>query len=224
MLEQQGYYYHPTYYSFPLGHPQLDFELLAQPGGRSFDLKLAHVPIWENNNLKYETLSHRVRQPNKLQVFPGRFSLQAFDGQALNGFSFGGILQLIHFPDFTRCRLISPAPIGDLNYNPESPQFIIISALAALIAKGRAEVKNDELLAYKLAKVDPFQLFVASLMTLDKRIKKVVAVQPQLYRQLDNMIGEAIQAVKEAGKWLDSVPDLEELLSSSRENEGISYA
>jgi hypothetical protein len=100
---------------------------------------------------------------------------------------------------------------------------MIINGLAALIAKERAEVKDEQFLIRKLAHIDPFQLFVASLTTLDGRIKKVAAAKPEQYQRLDSMISKAIQAVKEAGKWPDSVPDLEELLSSSRENEKSHY-
>lgn len=213
MLEHQGYYFHPHHYSFPLGHPQLDFDLLAQPGERSFNLKLAQMRIWEDDNLRQETLSHLVRQPGKLQVFPGRFSMQTFDGQAVNGFCFGGELQIIHFPDFTRCHLTSSAPIGSLSGKVDAPQTILFNELAALVAKERAGVKNDEFLARKLANADPFQLFVASLAALDARAKKLAAAaKTQQYRQLAGLIGKAIQAVKEAGEWPDSVPDLEELL------------
>src|SRR5688572_22903247 len=92
MIEQQGYYYHPYEGSIALGHPRLDFDLLAQPGGRSFNLKRAHFLIWENDNLRRVTLSHLARQADKIQVLPGRFSLETFDGQVLNGFSFGSEL------------------------------------------------------------------------------------------------------------------------------------
>ena len=213
MLEQHGYYYHPHYYSFPLGHPQLDFDLLPQPGGRSFNLKLAHIRIWEHENFSPKTLSHLVRQPGKLQVFPGRFWLEAFDGQAIYGFCFGGELQIIHFPDFTRFHLTSPAPIGNLSDKPESPQVMIINELATMVARERAGMQNDDFLAHKLANVDPFQLFVASLAALDARAKKLAAtVKTQQYRQMAGQVGKAIQAVKEAGAWPDSVPTLDEML------------
>lgn len=213
MLEQQGYYYHPHYYSFPLGHPQLDFDLLAQPGERLFNLKLARIRLWENDNLRQETLSHLRRQADKQQVFPGRFSLETFDDQTIDGFCFGGELRIIHFSDFTRCHLTSPAPIVNLSHKPDSPQFIMVNELAALVARDRAETKNDDLLAYKLANADPFQLCVASLAALDVRAKKLAAAaKTQQYRQLASQVSKAIQAVKEAGEWPDPVPDLEELL------------
>ena len=174
MLEQQGYYYHPHKHSFPIGHPQLDFDLLAQPGSRSYNLKLAKFQIWDNNYLRHETLSHLTREPGELQVSPGRFSLHTFDGQVLNGFSFGGSLKLVHFPDFTRYHLTSPAPIGNLSDDPGSPQVIIIGELAALAARERAGT-TQELLARKLAAADPFQLFVASLAALEARTKKLAA-------------------------------------------------
>lgn len=213
MLEQQGYHFHPHHYSFPLGHPQLDFDLLAKPGERSFNLKLVHIRIWEDGDLRQEALSHLVRQPGKLQVFPGRFWLETYDGQRINGFCFGGELQIIHFSDFTRCHLTSPAPIGSLSGKADSPQTILFDELAALVAKERAGAKNDEVLARKLANADPFQLFVASLAALDARAKKLAATaKTQQYRQLASLVSKAIQAIKEAGEWPDSVPDLEKLL------------
>ena len=213
MVEQQGLYYHPHYYSFPLGHPQLDFDLLAQPGDRFFNLKHIHVQIWENGDLRHETLSHLARQPGKLQVFPGAFSLENFDGEALNGFSFGGELQIVPFPDFTRYHLTSPAPIGNLSDTPESPQSVIFFELVALAARERAEIKNDEHLAHNLANADPFQLFVASLTTLEEHTKKLAAAtKTQQYRQLARTVSKAIEAVKEAGEWPASATDLDGLL------------
>ncbi len=209
MLEQQGYYFHPHTYNFPIGHPQLDFDLLAQPGDRLFKVKLAHFRIWENDNLRSETLSHRVRQPGKLQVFPGRFSLETFDGQLLNGFCFGGELEIIHFPDFTRCHLISPAPIGNLSDNPEAPQYLVISELAAMVATERAGKEDDEAFWKKLAQTDPFQLFIAGLAALEQKAKKLASVaKTAQYRQLAHQVSQAVQTVKDAGEWPDSVPDL----------------
>lgn len=213
MLEQQGYYFHPHPYTFPIGHPQLDFDMLAQPGGRSFNVKKAHFRIWENDNLRKETLSHLVRQPGKLQVSPGRFSLETFDGRLLNGFCFGGELQIVHFSEFTRCHLTSSAPIGNLSDAPTSSQYIIISELVALAARERSEVNNDEVFEGKLAHAEPFQLFIASLVALDTRAKKLAATaKTQQYRQLSSLTGKAIQAIKDAGDWPDSVPSLEELV------------
>ena len=146
-------------------------------------------------------------------MFPSRFSLETFDGQTVNGFCFGGELQIVPFPNFTRCHLTSSAPIANLSHKPDSPQFIIVNELAALVARERAETKNDELLAHKLANADPFQLFVASLAALDVRAKKLAAsAKTQQYRQLASQVSKAIQAVKEAGEWPDPAPNLEELL------------
>jgi hypothetical protein len=212
MLEQQGFYYHPHKPSIPIGHPQLDFDLLAQPGNRSYNLKFAKFQIWDNDNLRYETLSNLTREPAGLQVSPGRFSLQTFDGQVLNGFSFGGRLELVHFPDFTRYHLTSTAPIGNLSDDPGSPQVIIIGELAALAARKRAGT-TQELLARNLAAADPFQLFVASLAALDTRAKKLAAAaKTQQYRQMARLVNNAVQALKEAGEWPDPVPNLETLL------------
>jgi len=213
MLEQQGFYFHPHRYLLSMGHPQLDFDLLSQPNNRSANLKLAHFLIWENGSLRKEALDHPVQQADKLQVLPGRFSLQTFDEQTINGFCFGGELQLDHFPDFTRCHLTSPAPIGNLNDTTESPQAVLFGELLSLLAMERVGI-DDEAEIRNLAEVEPFQLFVASLAALDARAKKLLAAaRTAQYQQLASMVAHAIAAVKEAGEWPNPAPTLEELLS-----------
>lgn len=78
-----------------------------------------------------------------------------------------------------------------------------------MVATGRAGKDNDEAIWKKLAQADPFQLFIAGLAALEQKAKKLAAVaKTAQYRQLAHLVSQAVQTVKDAGEWPDSVPDL----------------
>ena len=48
MTDQPGYYYHPSKYTPPLGHPQLDVYLVDEPTKRFFDARRVEFLVFEN--------------------------------------------------------------------------------------------------------------------------------------------------------------------------------
>jgi hypothetical protein len=154
-------------------------------------------------------------EANQLRVAAGRFSLHAHNGSIIEVFSFGGEVEIIRHDDYSNCRLTSPAPIFNIRDAPQQlGGGLLINELAALVAKRRAAwASNDTGFTRRLSQVDPFQLFVVALTTLEANTHQVpTSARGQKYREVVNAVNRAIRIVKETGEWPASIPSIEDVL------------
>ncbi len=217
MTEQPGYYYHPSIYSPPLGHPQLDVYVSGQPADRFFDTKRARFHVAEGETIRLLSVSHpwlAWQGPDRFTVCAGRFYLYAHDGSVVEGFSLGGDLEIVPSGDVTTCHLTSPAPIFSLPADPDSPEVIVVSELEDLVAERHAQWGTDDAgFSRRLVQADPFLLTVTGLLALKHRFDQVpTAARTQASRTAARIVNQAIRTLEKTGDWPASVPTLADLL------------
>ncbi len=218
IIDQLGYHYSPSTYSPDLGYAQFDARLTGKAGDRLFDANEAVFPVNAGGTLK-EQLIHHPWRSQKIRVAIGVFTLRAHDGDVMNGFSFGGNLEIDEHTAYSDLHLKSSAPVfnlssSNLHDDPETPTALLASELSACIARRKAAWgTNDQEFERRLLALDPFQAFLISLETLRNRIENFSqSDRNQRYQMVARAVHRAINTLKDAGQWPQHIPSLEDVL------------
>jgi len=143
--------------------------------------------------------------------------LETHRGEKLRAFSFGGNLQTKVEAGDLICEFTSTAPIFKLEANPISASGVIADEIMDLLAEKKAilGLKEEELYS-RVAKVEPYPLFLSCMVSLQKRAEGIpTALRREGYRKVTANLKRAIQIIQDTDGWDGRSPSLEELLSST---------
>lgn len=196
-----GFVFYPPANSQAAGHPQLDINLYETPTGEHFDPHTLNIMV--NDPLKgiqRLTLYHPV-DVTDYQVCLGRIILVNFVNKAIEGFSFGGSLQIQNYSDRSLCQLTSNAPIFDLGQFAED-EMELVCQYEAELARLRATWQSEDLeFEQRLAAFDPKTLFLALTVSVQQRMHQLPASsRNDRYWQMMHTITSAIRFVEPDGQ------------------------
>lgn len=215
-LASLGYVFGPSRYSPALGYSGLRLIISGRPTRRFFDAKTLHIPTFDGRFYHTTQVTRHELEPKEaFQVCIGQLSLESFQGEAVRAFSFGGQLQAAVQQDDLVCELTSSAPIFKLQDAPGAVSEVVAEEIIDILAEKEARLAGhaDELYS-RLAKVDPHQLFLACLVSLQKHADSYpVNLRREQYYKLVSDLHRAISVVKTTDGWDGHSPDLDELLS-----------
>jgi hypothetical protein len=215
--QRYGYLLHPSRYDPALGHAGLDIYVADSDPKRFFDTQGALFSVTDGEKVKPLLLLHPARQAQqRFQVVFGRYYLLAHDGDMVEGMCLGGSLEVSTHDTITHGFLTSAAPIFQIDQ--DGGLAATLDPLVQVeLAKMRAEwTGSDAAFDRRLAKLEPMDLFVASLDLLHGYLHN----QPQAISS-DQVLVErsavrrAIRTLKAANQWPQSVPTLRELMGWS---------
>ncbi|MCL4296964.1 MAG: hypothetical protein KJ077_14600 [Anaerolineae bacterium] len=214
MINELGYYFHPLPQAGTHAYSQLDINIYSQPTEKHFDPIRVHLFIFKaDQDLVRVTIGPSWTGTSPLRVGPGRVILQDYRDKMVTAFTFGGKMEITNHSLYTSCELTSPAPIFHL-VPGQDPPTILVTEFESFLARRRAEWAGNEAgFEGRLAKIEPFTLFVVGLATIKEHMQHVPPqLRGQLYRQEAHVINEAIRTVQENGHWPVSLPTLAALL------------
>jgi hypothetical protein len=215
-LEYPGYNYLPSADLPGLGYGALKIFISAQPLERFFDAHRAIFPIAGGGVIRKIVVNHpwiSEGAPNPCHICAGRFYLYERDGDEHTGFSLGGELDISQDENWVVCRLISPAPIFDLSELPHTEETWLAEKFEGLLARRWASYGDDDnQFASRLESVDPFNLLIACLATLQKEFHEMPAASRSAVQEQYHRVGHLIQLLNANGKWPSVQPVLEVLL------------
>jgi len=215
-LASLGYELGPSKYTPPLGYTGLSVLISGHPTERYFDVKTLHIPTFDGRYYHPAQISrHELDTSQTLQVCLGQIELETYRGEHLRAFSFGGSLQIKLAMSDLDCEFTSTAPILKLGEDPMSISGFIADEIRDLLAEVQATLgQHEDELYSRLAKFDPYALFLACLVSLQKRLEIVPQQQRHdRFRKAESILKHAIQAVREKDGWDGRSSSLEELLS-----------
>ena len=209
------YLFRPSRYSPPLGHDGLDVYLVTKTDACVNAIRHATFPT--ANPLPGELTFYDTHQQNgKLEIVrvcAGTFRLRAANNELVRGLSFGGLVQLCAEQDCTLCRLDSTAPVFYLSEFISSTREMLYSAFLALLARRRAALGSDAEYARRLQAADPFQLFAATLRTLELYLGQFRGSWAMSgYRSALAAVRRAQKTLSDAGEWPAYTPELADLV------------
>jgi hypothetical protein len=215
-LTALGYELGPSKYSPPLGYSGLSVLISGHSTERYFDVKTLHVPTFDGRYYHPAQISrHELDTSQTLQICVGQIDLETYRGEHLRAFSFGGSLSIRLDMSDLHCEFTSNAPILKLGDDPMSMNGFFVDEIRDLLAEVQASLGNheDELYA-RMAKFDPYSLFLACIVSLQKRLESVPQYQRhERFRKGETLLKHAAQAVRDTDGWDGHSPSLEELLS-----------
>lgn len=210
-----GYYLHPSLYMPPLGHAALDV-YLSEPAQRDrfFDAALALFDVFDNGQARRMHVTHPALRPGvSYQVLPGRFFLQAHDGDRIEGICFGGEVTVDSSDGFTVCRLTSPVPIFDFVDAEDAMAWLDVE-MEAEFARLRAQWHGtDDEFDARLATLPPQAVLVAALEMIHQQWRREQATYytDDVAEDL-NSVRQAMRSLRHAGEWPETVPTLRALM------------
>ena len=174
MSSDLGYYIHPADQINSDWYWQLDINLCQHPTNEHFDPE--RIDIWiveKGGDVTHTSISHPWRRQIQLRIFPGRVILHDRKGKVVEAYSFGGSLEIASEVTCTRCQLSSPAPIVEL-VNSLDEETILVAEFEALLACFEAQWTGDKQgFDRKLATIEPFTLFIAGLVAVQERVRRL---------------------------------------------------
>jgi hypothetical protein len=212
-----GYQLEPTRYSPRLGYSRLRTVISGQPEQRYFDVKLLRLPTFDGRFYHQTQITrHELSLKETYQVCIGRFNLENYQGDEIHGFSFGGVLKTKVVEGALNCDFTSSAPIFKQRDLPGSVGSLLVDEIMELLAEKQISLPHHEDDLYsRLAKSEPYELFLSCLVTLQKRFDSVPANLQRAgnFRKTYSELQKVIQIVRVTDGWDGRSPTLDELIS-----------
>jgi hypothetical protein len=217
----QPYIYYSSKYTPPLGHTQLDIFLSKYPTQRYFDTRLVRLPLERSGSIESINIEHPWEEwlgSSDLHVCAGRITMINHHDKAHYAFSMGGSLSIHNQEEYTICKLVSSAPIFNLQdhlaVNIETTTGILVENLEELFAIRQAHWLSDESTYFsRLIACEPLTLFVALLAALEEKYAGFpISNRSERVRLAAQTVHHTIELLKNNGDWPHDVPDLDEIL------------
>lgn len=210
-----GFVFRPSRYAPPIGHAGLDLELIEPRMPVAGCIRCATFLVAASRPVEktFHDIHNEEVNSESLDVCAGNFRLRAANGDVIYGYSFGGHLQLYAEGDHTCCRLTSSAPVFDLAFGLSSTRVFLYSEVMATLARRRALFKDDNTYCRQLVAADPFELFVAVMMTMEEYLSHFNhSDYMNEYRKGGRAVRHSIITLRKAGDWPLRPRRLEDLL------------
>lgn len=217
-LYKIGYDLEPSKYSPSLGYSRLRAIISSRPTERFFDVKALNVPTFDGRFYhKTQLTRHELLSEQTFQACLGQFSLETYRGESLRFFSFGGLLKATIEDDDLYCEITSNAPIFKLQDDPGAVGEVIIDELLDFLAIKEAKlISHEDELYSRLARYDPYQVFLASLITLQDRADDI---SPNMrrgnYHKVVTELHKIIKIIQDNDGWDGRAPSLDDLISGN---------
>lgn len=215
MIRELGYYFHPSRFGHPLGHPQLDIHICQTPTQRHFDPERVDFMVaGADGRSEHLILTYGWSGPKMYRVCVGRIHMHDRKNKIAAAFSCGGHLAITNHHDYTECTLNSDAPILDL-VTSGSLATRLVSEFEAHLAKCRALWGHHPTACEKiLAELAPLTLFTTGLVSLQDTYTAIPAQRRSrdILEEL-HVVREVITLLQVHDLWPDTPASLETLFT-----------
>ncbi len=215
-LSSVGYFFEPSKYAPGIGYCRLDALISDKPTQRFFDVKSMRIPMFDGRFFNHLNVTrHGLDTLASIAVCIGEIILVSHQGEHLRAFTFGGSLKPSIENGELCCQLSSSAPLFKLQADPGSLSAVIADEIVDLIAeKGKKIAGSDDNIYARLSKVEPYALFLASIVSLQQRAESIpVAHRREGYHKATTNLKRVIQTLHDTDGWDGTSPSLEDLLT-----------
>lgn len=197
-----GYALHAPRRPSEPGYAGLDIWLTDKPSGQHFDPVQAAFSIVDANDIHIVCIEHPWSGENHLQVVAGVIDLIDLKGRHIEGFCFGGSLDLERLDEETKLELRSPAPVmvnlGSQPIRLAHAVSILIEEFAILMAQRQAYwEKEPGRFDQRLAAADPLKLYAAFLSAARSRLRGLPPMDDEAQTAAMHILRHEIDAITE---------------------------
>jgi hypothetical protein len=178
------------------GAAKLQVFLEDTPTTEHFDPKSVMISAFNDHGGVYHvTIEHPWPSERELRICAGPFDLVDRKGKHIEGFTYGGRLEIEVSDHSTSLTLDSPAPILVRPHHALSN--LLAEESEILLAQRRATIIDEEALEQHLADADPLKLYRACLQALQERLQHLPLSDDQLMMKFKTMVRQERQAVED---------------------------
>ncbi len=216
--EKWGYYSLPRPHGGELGYGGLLVSIREKPTGEHFDPQRLHICLRNRHGLPQQRTLSSLSRPEPVEhVCPGKLSLSDRLDKRIDFFSFGGSLELLAEQKGLLLLLRSPAPILELTEQRQTASDHWAADTEALMSQVRARwERDDEGFDRRLAAVDPFQLYLASLNSLLVYWHEPGRAMEETHHRSYKLLLLEREELLSRGLWPADPPTIEGLLAPDR--------
>jgi hypothetical protein len=147
-----------------------------------------------------------------IRAVAGQVDLHDRFDEVVTFFTFGGNLHASPEADLTFCTLTSPAPIIHLHAEPSTASLLGIESQVILARRRAAWGTNRATYKARLAKADPFVLYVAMIEHLEGCYDCFPPDAREDVQDFINYLHATLRRLRHSPDWPASVPSIEDLL------------
>lgn len=168
-LPKIGYLYHYPRIDHPTDIFRLDMYITSKPTHQHFDILRLRVGVQtETGTTEVLKITHPWIYKKAARVSAGVLVMEDRKGKKEEALSFGGQLTIENYDEQVFCKLVSTAPIMEINQaTPLHMRFI--EEIEIIFAENQAKYVNHEDYEIELNKADPIALYLACLDSLLKK-------------------------------------------------------
>ncbi len=215
LADKAGIYAVTSRYWPPIGVERMDLYLTPLASHRLFDAHSVRLQSAVNEVLQYFTVSHSGSVRGRRPICAGLFTIYDHNHTHYwEGLSFGGTVTVTVHYAYTQVVLTSPAPIFFLIGDADPIQHLLFDEIMANVARHRAEAhESDAEYARRLARADPYMLFLAALNSLHKMARRgPPSMSGNHHIEVQRAVQRMIDAVRKLDGWPEQAPQMEDLL------------
>ena len=213
-----GFLFHPYEVDNHPGYRQLDALLPAMPTYPHFDTHKAKFRIISHTgDIKRLSVRHPWISKKEYLLCPGHLFLVDRNGEQIECFSFGGMVQISADDEQTTCTFTSPSPILPMRTVHDLSMWLVVE-IEVLLARQEARWNPADHRDFDahLATIDPLLLYASCLQALhEKSLAKqkahVRSSDEKLEHQGRRFLREEIERLKMDGSWPVQRPFLADL-------------
>ncbi len=179
-----------------------------------FDPEMMRIPVRiADQGVESLSVYHPWTGPRRFEAAPGRIILVDRKNKEVEGFTFGGGLEILVADELTTCTLQSPVRIIEL-VRGDSELMMLATEVEVLLAERCAFWgRDEESYEARLAKVDPVLLYAMCLSALTVRTDSLdVALNDPAVRAFRTFLRRETVSMQAEGTWPASMPALSDVL------------
>ena len=179
------------------GHPTVDIWLAETPSQQHFDPEQVRLNCFIEAHIDALAIEHPWSGERNAPLAAGMLILIDRKNKHIDGFLFGGNMEIAGESSFTHIRLTSPAPIM-LRRNDHPEINLLIEESSILLARRRAVwAEHPEELDKRLFHTDPLKLYAAFLISISHNFDQLPASDDEDRLKARYIINQELEAISQ---------------------------
>lgn len=212
-----GYtFYEPTAWG---GYSRLDICIFTEPTLRHYDPEMVRFCVVNeiNGSLEHIAVTHPWRGSKRFRLCVGHITLRDRKGKVVESFSLGGDLEIATYKTHTHCQITSSAPIIKLIDTQDIGTLLAVEFESWLARQRASWAADDSGFERRLTHIEPFALFLAGLVELNKQLSQAPAkLKNARYWKIFHETNRIVRLLQDNGSWSVSPPTLNDLLCQQK--------
>lgn len=177
------------------GHPAVDIWINDEPTLEHFDPEQVRLAIANEGHVDVVEIEHPWSGDQSSQLAAGMIIITDRKNKHIDGFLFGGRMEVEVTKSCSHIKISSPAPI--MVRESDSPEITLLIEESCILLARRYAVwaEKPEELEKKLSSIEPLKLYAAFLLSIQKNLKELPPSEDETLLKTLHIIHEELREV-----------------------------